>query len=94
MQEAVKVLQRKRLARLKRSAKGVQHIFSDLDSNTYANTLGTGALNVSEGQATTPVAWHRMDRPHVPKKNTLQVDPVYRSHNLVIQSREVRGRYT
>lgn len=45
-------------------------------------------------KATTPVAWNREDRPHIPKKHTLQVDPVYRSHNLVTQSREVRGRYT
>ena len=35
-----------------------------------------------------------MDRPHVPLKHTFQIDPVYRSHNLVEQSREVRGRYT
>lgn len=35
-----------------------------------------------------------MDRPHIPSKHTFQVDPVYRSHDLQVQSREVRGRYT
>ena len=36
----------------------------------------------------------RSDQPHISKKETFQVDPIYHSHNLVQQSREVNGRFT
>lgn len=42
----------------------------------------------------TPKHWLPQEQPHVPHKHTFRVDPIYRSHDMLEQIREVKGRYT